>query len=194
MVQNPTFAHNGQTQLEFLNNAGLTAIVWVVLFEANAYFAENLALNQYVSWIFLPAAVRLISVLLAGYAGVLGLFVGALLTNMPIDSVTLIHATALSTISAITPLLALWLVKTGLRISNNLMCLRWWHLVIFAAVGAVCNVVATQLYFGLSQSMSGMGNSWWPMLIGDLVGASVVLYAASFCLRIYEAICKRESL
>lgn len=168
-----------QSGFEFVNNAGLTAIVWIGLFEANAYLAEVLVVNENVSWFFLPAAIRVLSVLLAGYAGVFGLFVGALFTNMPIDSVNLIDAVAISSISAISPLIAVGVLYKGFSLSNSLAGLRWWHLIAFAAFGAVCNVTATQLYITYNNRLASLGGSWFPMLVGDLMGAFVFLYAAS---------------
>lgn len=185
MVQQQTInAIKRQTRVEFANNAGLTAVVWIGLFEANAYFAESLAINEYVSWLFLPAAIRVTSVLLAGYAGYLGLFVGALFTNMPIDSVNLIDAIALSAISAISPLIAVKLLYRGLSLSDSLADLRWWHLIAFAVVGAVANVTATQLYFAHNSHLVTVGGSWVPMLVGDLIGAFVFLYIASLLARL----------
>lgn len=179
MPQQSSSAVSRQSGIEFVNNAGLTAIVWIGLFEANAYVAEVLVVNDYVSWFFLPAAIRVLSVLLAGYAGVLGLFVGALFTNMPIDSVNLIDALALSVISAISPLIAVGVLYRFFSLSNSLAGLRWWHLIAFAVVGAVCNVTATQLYLAHSLQRQSFSGSWWPMLVGDLVGTAVVLYVAS---------------
>lgn len=179
MPQQSSSAVSRQSGIEFVNNAGLTAIVWIGLFEANAYVAEVLVVNDYVSWVFLPAAIRVLSVLLAGYAGVFGLFVGALFTNMPIDSVNLIDAVALSVISAVSPMIAVGLLCKGFSLSKSLAGLRWWHLIAFAVVGAVCNVTATQLYFAYNNHPASVGGSWLPMLVGDLIGAFVFLYTAS---------------
>ena len=179
MQHKTTNALTWQSGFEFINNAGLTALVWIGLFEANAYIAEALVVNDYVSWFFLPAAIRVLSVLLAGYAGVFGLFVGALLTNMLIDSVNSIDALALSLISALSPLVAVEVLCRCFALSNTLAGLRWGQLISFAVVGAVCNVTATQLYFSYNNHPGGVGGSWVPMILGDLIGAFVFLYAAS---------------
>ena len=179
-------ARNRQTQFEFISNAGYTAFAWVGLFELNAYLFEGLVVNENVSWVFLPAVVRVLAVLLAGSAGVVGLFIGALFTNLPIDSVNLIDATVLTSLTALNPLLAVWLVIRFFGIKSDLSGLRWWHLVAFAAAGAVSNVLATQLYLAHSSRQEASIGSWWPMLVGDLVGTFLMLYVASILVRLAE--------
>lgn len=177
-------ALNRQTQFEFISNAGYTALAWVGLFELNAYLFEGLVVNQNVSWIFLPAVVRVLAVLLAGSAGVVGLFIGALFTNLPIDSVNLIDAMVLTTLTALNPLLAVWIVIRYFGLKCDLSGLRWWHLVAFATAGALSNVVATQLYLAHSSRQEASIGSWWPMLVGDLVGTFLMLYLASVLVRL----------
>ena len=184
MVSQTSKAPNRQTHFEFISNAGYTAIAWIGLFELNAYLFEGLVVNQNVSWVFLPAFVRVLSVLLAGYAGVVGLFVGALFTNLPINSVELIDVLALTSLTAINPLLAVWLLVRYFGLKTDLSDLRWWHLIAFATAGAISNVVLTQTYLSHSLRQDVSTGSWWPMLVGDLVGTFVMLYAASFLMRL----------
>lgn len=164
---------------EFTGNASLTALAWVLLFEANSYAFESFELTEYVNWVFLPAALRMVSVMIAGYAGVCGLFLGALITNHPILAVNLSEAIVLSLLSAAGPLAAFTIVVHKFGISRNLDGLKWWHLFVFAVVGSFCNVIPTQGYLysvGHVQEMySGMGI----MLVGDLVGTSALLFLAS---------------
>jgi uncharacterized membrane protein YhhN len=42
---------------------------------------KSLEVNHYVSWIFLPAFIRIVSVLLFGWAAVIGLIIGAIIIN-----------------------------------------------------------------------------------------------------------------
>lgn len=135
-----------QTHFEFVSNAGYTAIAWIGLFQLNAYWFEGLVVNENVSWVFLPAVVRILAVLLAGYAGVVGLFVGALVTNLPINSVELSDVLALTSLTALNPLLAVWVLVRYFGLKTDLSDLRWWHLIAFATAGAVSNVVLTQTY------------------------------------------------
>jgi len=172
-----------QNSFEFASNAAYTALAWIGLFELNTFLFDELVVNQNVSWLFLPAAVRVLAVLVSGYAGVVGLFFGALYTNLPIDSVNLIDALALTALTALNPFLAVWLLIRCFGLKADLSGLRWWHLIAFAAAGAVSNVTATQLYLAQSLQRQSSSGSWWPMLVGDLVGTAIVLYAASFLAR-----------
>lgn len=182
-------APSRQTLFEFISNAGYTVIAWIGLFELNAYLFEGFVVNQNVSWVFLPAVVRMLAVLLAGYAGVVGLFFGALFTNLPINSVELLDVLMLTSITALNPLLAVWIVVRYFGINHDLSGLRWWHLILFATAGAVSNVVLTQSYLALSLRHDAASGSWFPMLVGDLVGTFVILYAASLIVKLTNKIC-----
>ena len=186
MASHTSKAPNRQTHFEFVSNAGCTAIAWIGLFELNAYLFEGLVVNQNVSWVFLPAFVRVLSVLVAGYAGVVGLFIGALFTNLPINSVELIDVLVLTSITALNPLLGVWVLVRYFGLKTDLSDLRWWHLISFAAAGALSNVLLTQAYLAHSLRQEVSTGSWWPMLVGDLVGTFVMLYAASFFVRLAE--------
>ena len=164
---------------EFLANASFTVLAWVGLYGLNARLSEGLTLNDYVSWLFLPAAVRIVAVLLAGYAGVAGLFVGAVLTNLASEIVAIPHVVMLSALSALSPLLAVRVVVSWLGLGRDLAGLHWWHLAALALVGAMCNVSSTQIYLTVSGSLANVANSWAPMLVGDLIGTAAVLYLAS---------------
>ena len=164
----------------FLGSASLTALAWITVFQLNTYLFENAALTEYVSWIFLPAAVRILAVLLLGYAGATGLFLGALLTNKPIIGENLTHSIVLSLLSAAGPVGAVILVIAVFKLSKDLTGLRWWHLFVLALVGAVFNVIPTQTYLhliGLSEDFLG---NVGPMLLGDTLGTITMLMVASY--------------
>jgi hypothetical protein len=64
--------------------AASVAALWVGLFKFNSIFFEYLGVSQYISWVFLPAAIRMISVMLFDWVGAAGLFVGAVITSDPV--------------------------------------------------------------------------------------------------------------
>lgn len=181
-------ASNRHTHHDFFSYAGYTAIAWIALFELNTYLFEDLAVNQNVSWIFLPAVVRVLAVMLAGYAGVIGLFIGALITNLPITSSELFDVFMLSSLAGLTPLLAVWLVVRYFGLDEEFSDLRWWHLIAFSTAGAISNVVLTQCYLAYSSRHDATSGSWFPMLVGDLLGTFAVLYIATFALKLVTKI------
>lgn len=121
----------------------------------------------------------MLAVMLAGSAGVVGLFVGALITNNPVIGINMTESLILSALSAAGPMAAVVLVVRAFGITNHLGGLKWWHLFVFAAVGALCNVIPTQAYFYLKGHVENLYHSVGAMLVGDLLGTVIVLYAAS---------------
>jgi hypothetical protein len=57
-----------------------TALAWAVLYRLNDIWSDALAWSDGVTWLFLPAAVRPLAILLFGLRGAVGLFVGSLVT------------------------------------------------------------------------------------------------------------------
>lgn len=173
---------------EFLRNSAFTALIWVFLFEVNDFLFGFLELNENVNLVFLPAAIRILAVLVAGYAGATGLFVGALVTNAHIIDTNLLHAVAMSALSAIGPVIAVWLSLMCLGVSKDLRNVKWWHLFVLAAVGALCNVIPTQIHLWSNADVHLDLRNVGAMLIGDLVGTGAVLWVASFVAKLVAKI------
>ena len=118
---------------------GGVALAWVALFELNAYWFEFLVVSPYVGWIFLPAALRVLAVLLFKARGVLGLFLGALITNASLWGAQWLDALALSAVSALAPALALWLGFRWLKLEPTLQGLNGRQLLALSAIAALSN-------------------------------------------------------
>lgn len=161
----------------------LTAALWVVLFHLNGLFFSSFSLSSYISWIFLPAAVRLLSVMVMGLPAALGLWVGTFITCEPELGVNVIESVEISFLSALGPVIAVALCTRGLRLRHDLNGLRTQHMAVFSLIAATCNVLPHFLlfaYLGKVVSLSAL----IPMFAGDVTGTWVVLYVASALLRL----------
>ena len=112
---------------------GLVAGLWVLLFEINGWMFGAWATSAFANWIFLPAALRLVAVLICGWRGVLGLLIGALITNWLMQA-PWVQAVALSVLSATGPWVAVRLATDHLKLPTDLHGLRFSHLLLFAAL------------------------------------------------------------
>ena len=81
IVFNPLAVPN-LTVRTFLFQLGVVTGLWIGLFALNGWLFDRLAFSEQVSWIFLPAALRMIAVLLAGWVGALGIFLGSVATSI----------------------------------------------------------------------------------------------------------------
>lgn len=161
---------------------GITT-VWVALYQLNNWFFSEIYLNSFISWIFLPAAIRMFAVMINGWAGTLGLFFGAILTNLSQLEFEPLNALVLAGLSALGPLAAVHLCTRWLQLPVDFAGLQRSQLLVFAAAGALFNVIPHNLFF----YMTGLSDDPWsgvlPMLVGDLSGTLIVLYVASFSIR-----------
>ena len=165
---------------------GGVALVWVALFELNDYWFEFLTVSPYVGWVFLPAALRLLAVLLFKAKGVWGLFLGAAITNGPLWSVDWFDALALSATSALAPVVALWLGVRWLSLMPTLDGLKGWQLLALSALAAVSNSALHGLLFYAIEYEMPWHSAIVSMTVGDFAGTMMVLYSAYFLVRWWQ--------
>jgi len=157
---------------------------WFVLYQLNNWLFDAFSLSQRVSWIFLPAAVRMLAVLGAGWVGALGIFAGSLATaaysDVTYDIWTML---ALASMSGLSPVLALLVGARIFNIQTNLEGLKANQLIglsiLVAAFAAVLHSVGF-VWLGLS---TGVVKNLLPMFVGDLIGTLVVLYLARLLIK-----------
>jgi hypothetical protein len=169
--------------LIMIASAVAVAMVWVLLFRLNKWAFSSLEVTVFVTWIFLPAAIRMLAVMACDWVGAIGLFAGALFTNQTDSTSELTEALVLAFLSSTGPLLAFWVCTRWLGLPATLTGLTARQLVVFAVFGALCNAVPHNIYFYFSGHMSSPIAGLVPMFVGDFLGTMVVLYAASLALR-----------
>jgi hypothetical protein len=159
-------------------------ILWVALFELNQSIFAWLKLSNHVHLIFLPAAVRLIAVLLFKQLGVISLFLGGLITGFShLSTLQFSTVVILSAISAISPYIAVQLGKRYLDISDTLSNLQAKQLFIVCLVYAAINGLMHNFYLYISNPMHNIGSHLITMVIGDLAGCLIIFYLASRLIR-----------
>lgn len=161
------------------------ALLWCSVYYLNEWLFSNFAFSQgTINWVFLPAAVRLFAVLLAGWAGVFGLFFGSIATSILMSGYDplALHIVVFATISSVAPMLAFLVCTRGLKISHNLQGLSATNLLVLCAITAMLSVFPHNLayyYFGHTVNiLGGIG----PMFVGDFLGMLIVLYVVRLIL------------
>lgn len=154
------------------------ALIWVVLFEINAAVFESVSVSPLVAWVFLPAAWRVLAVLVFRWHGVAGLALGAAITNLPLWSSEPLTAAVLSLTSALAPALAVNLGVRWWRLPDTLHGLQAAHLLAFAVLSALCSATVHAVVFLWIQPHLAGWSVLMPMSVGDFVGTLLVLYMA----------------
>lgn len=166
----------------------VTAVSWLALYHLNSVLFSAFNVDKHVSWVFLPAAIRLFAVLVFGLPGAAGLFIGSLLQADLTSAVKIFHSVMYAVLSAGGPVLALAICLRGLRLEADLRGLRPDHLVVFSLMGAVCNVIPNRLYIWLTGAITGPLVDAVPMFVGDSIGTVLMLYFSGALLRVLTSL------
>jgi hypothetical protein len=159
------------------------ALAYALLFELNgALFAAALVTDN-VSWIFLPAAIRMLAVMLFEWAGVLGLLLGGLVVSLIHMNPGPIEAVIQSALSAVAPMVAYIACRRWLGLPRELGGLNAGHLFVFSVAGGISNTVLHQGYFFVVERPGSQLLDAIPMFVGDVVGTLVMLYMAGLVVR-----------
>jgi hypothetical protein len=160
-------------------------VTWLAAYKLNEWLFTGLLYDHIVYWIFLPAALRVLAVLLFSWRGALGLFIGALLTYTPLMSQTPVGNIALAAASALGPLLGVGLISRWFGIPADLFGLTITQLALMCCAGAAASAGAHTLLIAWQEGKSELIWNFFPMFSGDLAGTLLVVYAVHFVLRVW---------
>ena len=170
---------NSSTPSSVAAQMTLIAGCWIVLYVLNDWLFDHIAISQYASWIFLPAALRMLAVLLCGWTGVLGLFIGSLVTayythdfNDPGMVIVL------AGLSALAPMVAYIACARLFGLRADLRGLSASHLITLSVTVALVGSVLHNLHFMMIGATHAFSHTFMTMFVGDLIGTFIMLYAA----------------
>lgn len=159
----------------------LIAGCWVFLYILNDWLFDHVAISQYASWVFLPAALRMLAVLLCGWTGVLGLFVGSFITGYYTHDFTNPGMViVLAGLSALAPMIAYLVCARLFGLRADLQGLSSSQLVVLSVAVALVGSVLHNLHFVSIGATNAFGETFIAMFVGDLIGTFAMLYAAKW--------------
>lgn len=163
------------------------AVLWVCLYTLNEWAFPFFEKTKAASWIYLPAALRLIAVLLWGLPGALGLWIGAMVTSSMVFGAWTPAVLIAAPMSALAPMLAVTLMREPLALRPDLGGLSVFALAQLAVASATCSALLHSLVFLILGDPKANPADIFTMLIGDLIGTLVVLYALKLLLAVLPA-------
>ena len=161
-------------------------------FQLNEWLFSSLELHSGANWIYLPAGLRLLSTLLLGGRGAIGLFLASLavftFNFAQIDFTTMLIA---SVISAFMPYLA---YRTALNFGMNpsLENLSVKALFVLTFLYALLSSTTHSFWYWIRGTSTDFFSTLSVMFIGDLIGTLIVIYAIKFALMIIDRLPKKE--
>ena len=160
----------------FLASVLISALLYSVLFFFNDWLTETFKYDLGVSWIYLPAGLRLFLILIFGFAGAIGIAVASFAISyfgaFPPDLVTCI---GIGLISGFAPLFAKWVVVSNTYISNDLSNLSMQKIILCIAIYALMSSGLHQFWFVLRDLESGSINHFLVMFTGDVAGSILLI-------------------
>jgi len=151
------------------------AIVWLALFELNEWLFSHAAYSERAHWIFLPAAVRVLAVLLFGGRGAAGLMVGAYFTLPHQEDADLIYESLLAVSSGLAPLIAVAACQKVLSIKRDLAGLRGSHIAALSIASAVANAGLLNILMLVTGRHDWGTTLFATIIVGDTMGAAILL-------------------
>jgi hypothetical protein len=172
--------------------ASIAALLWVSLYHLNTWVFASFQVNEYVCWIFLPAAARLLTVLVMGLPAALGLLLGTFITCNPVFGVNAIESLEIATLSAFGPVLAVIVCIKVLYLPNDLRGLHAKHLAVFSLIGGAFNVIPHAVLFFQLHKISEFYEPAISMFAGDVTGTWIVLVIAAWLIRLLPDVPKSD--
>lgn len=161
-----------------------SAVLFVLFFKINSWVFANFSYSEDISWVFLPAGFRVILVLVLGLPGALGLVLGCWFIDSALFSAdTWLLPFSNGLVSGLTP----WLVMKYLQhkgwLAPQIMSMTAQRLLQMTLIFSAASALSHQLLWRLFERPDV--NIWvdvWPMFIGDVMGALLMLYSFKFAL------------
>lgn len=168
-------------QMKFAIASG-TAVLFLGAIGLNELLFARFEFAAGISWIYLPAGVRLLCTLLFAEAGALGILFASwficFFYFFPDDP---IRSFAGGILAALAPWLTYRLLIAG-RIGTSLAGLGPWRLLGCAVAFSIASPALHHLWFALQGQREGLLDSFVVMASGDFVGTLIVLYTAKLLL------------
>lgn len=170
---------------------GGTALAWLVVFDLNTWLFSQAALSERVNWIFLPAALRIIFILLFQGRGAVGLIFGAYLTLPHTNPDDFSYEILLAVSSGLAPLSAVVFCQQFFMVHSELEGLNGWHIIALSIASATANaIILNALLAVMGQQLPSL-EAIAAVFAGDVLGAAIVITIISFSLSGILALMKR---
>jgi uncharacterized membrane protein len=172
----------------------ISTFFYIGFFYFNAFIDQQFEVTKSVSWLFLPAGLRVFLSLVFIYSGALGLFLGSLLINfVSFPDFDIVTKIGIATICGTAPLMSRLFVIHHFEVEPNLQNLSIRQLITIIVIFALFSSGLHQLWFITRGSDSGSWNLFITMFFGDIIGSIVFLVLIKFIIGYLRKILKKFS-
>jgi hypothetical protein len=170
----------------------ISTVCYLGFFYFNAFIDQQFEVTKSVSWLFLPAGLRVFLSLIFIYSGALGLFLGSLIINfVSFSDFDIVTKIGIAIICGTSPLMSRLFVIHHLKVEANLQNLSIGQLITIILVFALFSSGLHQLWFITRGSDSGSWNLFITMFFGDIIGSIIFLALIKFIIKCYRKFFKK---
>lgn len=162
------------------------ALAWLCVFNLNMWLFTSLHYSERADWIFMPAALRILAVLIFGEIGAVGLAVGAYLTLSHAPTSPPTYEIGMAITSGLAPLLGLHVGRWITPLDKHLAGLNPKDIIVLSIVTAVANSLLVHTCLALARKFVGDIIQLLTIFVGDVVGAAIVLVVISSAIDIFH--------
>ena len=162
----------------------ISAMAYTFLFYFNNWLTSDITFSLGVSWIYLPAGLRLFLTLIFGLPGAIGIAIASFLISYYGDFLhDLTVCTGVGLISGFAPFLARFFVFSNLRLESDLSNLSFPKLIACILIYSLLSAGLHQWWFAtMSLDDTGSMNHFLVMFIGDVLGSLLLISLIKCCL------------
>ena len=184
----PVIAKSESKFRQFAALALAAGLLFFFLFWLNGLLFSKLHHSVGVSWVFLPAGLKLLLVLTMGLPGAVGISLAALALGLSGELASnLTTALMASLIAGFAPYLVYKTLARKLELVDGLQKLTASTLLSLSVCFAMVSAALHQVLFSWQALTSQALNDLGAMFIGDMLGTLIVLYAAKLALSVYKS-------
>ena len=154
----------------------LMALAYSALALGNDWLLASTQYGKGVHWVYVPAGLRLIFVLIMPWAGALGISLAAFVMALRDPELTMALAALNGGVTGIAPVLARQVAVTRMGLSDDLSELNWLKLIKLCVLFGLFSSTCHQAFFAWLGRDAGLFAGAIPMFVGDTLGAIVCLY------------------
>ena len=184
-------ARRARSLLNNLMVIWLVAVVWLLAVFLNNYvFFVWTQKEAYIHWIFVPAGVRIVLIMLFGWRAAVGMALGAIpAIDDILPGIGLAMVAVVSSGAALMPWLCVALFSAVVGPRHPWTDLDWWHLPVLAVLCAFVSelFLNVQLIFLGFEERADFASNLLTGMIGNFLGALVLLVATVACIRLLRA-------
>jgi hypothetical protein len=162
------------------------ALAWLGVFNLNMWLFTSLNYSERADWIFMPAALRVLAVLIFSEIGAFGLAVGAYLTLSHASDSHPMFEIALAATSGLAPLLGLQMCRRIVPLARDLSGLDPKGIIVLSIATAVANSLLVNACLALSGKFDREMIQLITIFVGDVVGSAIVLVTISAGIDIFH--------